>query len=448
MKVLLISANTVRIPYYIYPLGLDYVATAISGRHAVRMADINLAKDQASIMDAIGEFNPDVIGISLRNIDNTDVHETRAFTTQYRDLVDSIRKKSAAVIILGGSGFTIFPAQLMELIGADYGIIGEGERLAQLLDALESGKDASGIPGVIAGNAMQGFPPPLDASFKRTFRKSDIARFYIDRGGMLNLQTKRGCTYNCIYCTYPHIEGSDLRPVPPDEVAATALDLERAGAKYFFITDSAFNCDYEHSSDVARAFKVKGVSIPWGAFLAPTKPPADYYRELRAAGMTHAEFGTEALSAPMLASYRKPFSVDDVLHAHGAAVDAGLFVAHYLLLGGPGETRDTLLQTLENAEGLEKTVIFFFCGIRIYPHTRLYDIALQEGQISESDDLLRPVFYQSRHITSDEIYRTVEEHARGRENWFIGSGGGRTARLVSRLHKQGRTGPLWEHMIR
>src|SRR4030042_3371658 len=112
---------------------------------------------------------------------------------------------------------------------------------------------------------------------------------------MLNLQTKRGCSYNCIYCTYPHIEGSDLRPVPAGEVADTALELERAGAKYFFITDSAFNCDYEHSAEVARAFKEKGVSIPWGAFLAPTRPPSDYYRTLCGAGMTHAEFGTEEI---------------------------------------------------------------------------------------------------------------------------------------------------------
>jgi radical SAM superfamily enzyme YgiQ (UPF0313 family) len=448
MKVLLISANTVRIPYYVYPLGLDYVAGSISDRHTVRIADINLAKDPATLIDVIGEYKPDIIGISLRNIDNTDVHETKAFARQYRDLVDAIRKRSSAVIILGGSGFTIFPEQLMELIGADFGIIGEGERLSQLLDALESGRDVSGIPGVIAGTSKKAFPPPLDKAFRRTFNRSEIAQFYIDRGGMLNLQTKRGCTYNCIYCTYPHIEGADLRPVPAGEVADTALELERAGAKYFFITDSAFNCDYEHSAEVARAFKEKGVSIPWGAFLAPTKPPPDYYRTLRGAGMTHAEFGTEALSAAMLASYRKPFGVDDVRRAHAAAVDAGLHVAHYLLLGGPGETRDTLIQSLRNAEGLERTVIFFFCGIRIYPHTRLYDIALQEGQISESDDLLEPVFYQSRHIASNEIYQIVEEHARGRENWFIGSGGGHTARLVARLHKQGRTGPLWEHMIR
>lgn len=447
MKVLLISANTVRAPYYIYPLGLDYVAGALT-RHEVKRADINPAGGAGSILDSIREFGPDVIGISLRNIDNTDVHESRGYVARYRELVDAIRAHSGAPIVLGGSGFTIFPEQMMKALGADYGIIGEGERMALLLDALEEKKDPAALPGVITRSSGSAYPPPLDSRFGRSFDGGPIAQFYIEHGGMLNLQTKRGCSYNCIYCTYPHIEGSALRPVPADEIADTALSLERAGAKYFFITDSAFNCDYAHSAEVARAFMKKGVAIPWGAFVAPTKPPADYYRLLRDAGMTHAEFGTESLSAPMLASYRKPFGVDDVYEAHRAATGAGLYAAHYLLLGGPGETRDTVEVTLANAERLERTVIFFFCGIRIYPHTKLYDIALEEGQIAAADDLLEPVFYQSREIGSDEIYALVEKRARGRENWFVGAGGRHTTRLVARLHKQGHAGPLWEHMIR
>ncbi|MBP7738369.1 MAG: cobalamin-dependent protein [Spirochaetes bacterium] len=448
MKILLISANTVRVPYYIYPLGLDYVAGALAGKHTVRIADVNLSKKIDPLLDMIREFNPDAIGISLRNIDNTDVNDTRGFIQTYRTQIAEIRTVSRSPIILGGSGFTIFPKQLMAELKADYGIIGEGERLPLLLEAIEAGTDASAIPGVITGTGAEKVPPPLDEPFRRSFIGGDIARFYIDRGGILNLQTKRGCSYNCIYCTYPHIEGSDLRPVPAAEVAQTALELQRMGGKYFFITDSAFNCDYHHSAEVARAFKEKGVSIPWGAFLAPTMPPEGYYRLLRDSAMTHAEFGTESLSNTMLASYRKPFNVKDVLAAHRAALDAGLFVAHYLLLGGPGETRETIGETLDNAEGLDKTVLFFFCGIRIYPHTKLHEIAVREGQIRESDDLLEPVFYQSPGIASDEIMRLVRERAAGRENWFVGTTSASTTRLVSRLHKQGHVGPLWEHMIR
>ena len=274
MKILLISANTVRVPYYIYPLGLDYVAGALAGRHTVKIADINLSKKITTLLDIIRDFGPDVIGLSLRNIDNTDVLDTRGFIQMYRDLITSIRSVSPALIILGGSGFTIFPRQLMSELNADYGIIGEGERLPLLLDAIEKGTDTSGIPGVIAGTGGEKVPPPLDDSFRRSFIGGEIAQFYTARGGILNLQTKRGCSYNCIYCTYPHIEGSSLRPIPAGEVAETALELERMGGKYFFITDSAFNCDYDHSAEVARAFKTRGVTIPWGAFLAPTKPPA------------------------------------------------------------------------------------------------------------------------------------------------------------------------------
>ena len=150
----------------------------------------------------------------------------------------------------------------------------------------------------------------------------------------------------------------------------------------------------------------------------------------------------------MLVSIRKPFNVADVHEAHRAALAARLHIAHYLLLGGPGETRETVMETIGNAKRLEKCVIFFFCGMRIYPHTALYDIALAEGQVSASDDLLEPVFYHSRDIGSDEIYRIVGEEGAGRENWFVGSGGRHTSRLVARLHRQGHTGPLWEHMVR
>ncbi len=448
MKVLLISANTVRVPYCIYPIGLDYVAGSLSPRHEVKIADVNIVNETAAIGKLVDEFGPDIVGLSLRNIDNTDAMDAKGFIRAYRELTDAVRAHTSAPVVLGGSGFTIFPRQLMVALSADYGIIGEGERLDQLLDALEQGTDPALVPGIIMKNIPESSPQPLVLIPRRKFNPGDHDRFYIDRGGMLNLQSKRGCGYNCVYCTYPRIEGSDLRLIPADEVAATALELERAGAKYFFITDSVFNGSYEHSREVARSFKKQGLSIPWGAFFAPTRPPAGYYEELRDAGLTHVEFGTEALSDRMLAALRKPFNAGDVLAAHESARGAALYIAHYLLLGGPGESRDTVAETIENAKRLEKCVIFFFCGIRIYPHTALYDIALAEGQISASDDLLEPVFYQSKDIGSREINRVVSEEGAGRENWFVGSGGRRSARLVARLHKQGHTGPLWEHMIR
>jgi len=238
-----------------------------------------------------------------------------------------------------------------------------------------------------------------------------------------------------------------MRFFAPEEIARQARVLEAAGAKYIFITDSAFNASYEHSLQVARAFKKAGLGIPWGGFFAPTVPPDDYYKTLADAGLTHVEFGTESMNDSMLVNLQKPFNAADVFLAHLSALTAGLHIAHYFLLGGPGENHDSVQSTLENVDRLERAVFFFFCGIRIYPHTALYNTALAQGQISPSQNLIEPVFYRSTFISDSEILQKVEAHADGRLNWLIGAGESKATRILPRLYERGHTGPLWEHLI-
>jgi radical SAM superfamily enzyme YgiQ (UPF0313 family) len=449
MKVLLVSANTLTSPYPIYPLGLDYVRQAISPNHQVKIMDMNLYKDDAALKFVIDEYQPDIIGLSLRNIDNTDITDPKSFTDQYVQLANIIRGCSKALLVLGGSGFTIFAHELMNILKADYGIIGEGERLSLLLDALEKQNDLSEIPGLIVGGSKKAIPDPWINAFPRIFNSDSVhLNYYLNKGGMLNIQTKRGCIFKCVYCTYPHIEGNNLRFAPPHEVAKTAVQFQDAGAKYFFVTDSAFNMDYHHSIQVGKAFQKAGVSIPWGAFFSPTKPPADYYRILADSGLTHVEFGTESLCDPVLVNYRKPFKVIDVFKAHQKAIDAGLYVAHYFLMGGPGESYDSVRETLSNIDNLNKTVLFFFCGMRIYPYTTLYDIALEERQIEKSQSLLEPVFYRCSTIDMKEIAGLIMEKAESLPNWIIGAGGDKTALTLSKMYDRGFSGPLWELLIR
>ncbi|MBU1904149.1 MAG: cobalamin-dependent protein [Proteobacteria bacterium] len=449
MKVLLISANRLKTPYPVYPLGLDYVANAISAEHQVRLVDMNEMENNDPLAEVIYDFLPDVIGLSLRNIDNGDITDPKGYMSEYRELVLTVRGHSDALLVLGGSGFTLFPREIMEALEADYGIVGEGERLSLLLKAIEARKRTSGIPGVIKKGENGIVPWPWNGNLTRRFHEdSSYLQFYLKNGSMLNLQTKRGCNFKCIYCTYPHIEGNKLRLIPPGEVADAAVRIEETGAKYFFVTDSVFNGDYHHSIEVAHAFMRSGVSIPWGAFFAPTKPPEDYYRIMADAGLTHAEFGTESLSDDMLESYRKPFRVDDVFCSHEAARNAGLHVAHYFLLGGPGEDCDSIDKTLSNADNLEGAVLFIFCGIRIYPYTALYDIAVKSAKISETWSLLEPVFYESDAITNEEIILRVKDYGKEKTNWVVGSGGEVTAKIVPRMYARGYYGPLWEHLIR
>lgn len=447
MKVLLVSANTLNAPYPVYPIGLDYVKGALCA-HTVRVFDMNV--DPEGLTAFISRFQPDVVGLSVRNIDNLDVSDSQSFVENYRRIAGEIRTVTRAPLVLGGSGFTIFPREIMRECGADFGITGPGENFAILLDALENKRPLKDIPGVLERDSepykkSEQWRGPIKRDFDS---QADHVPYYIEKGGILNLQTKRGCAFKCVYCTYSEIEGSSLNLFPPDEVAATALELQEAGAQYLYIVDSAFNCDWEHSLEVAQSLRKYGLVIPWGALFTPIAPPRGYFRSLREAGLKHVEFGTDSLSDTVLSSYAKPFRKADVFRAHESALEAGLHIAHFFLPGGPGESRQTLDETLASAEGLRRSVLFFFCSMRIYPLTRLYEIAIEEGFIERSRDISRPIFYESRLLEGLDPQTIIRDHSRGRLNWVIGSGGETALTAVDRMHQRGLSGPLWEYLIR
>ncbi len=451
MKVLLISVNRSAFPYPVYPLGLDHVAGAISPPHAVRILDL-CPLPAASVLDeverAVREGTPDAVGLSIRNIDSNDATAVEEFFSPVRAVVDRIRAATRAPVVLGGAGFTIFPDELMRLLGADYGVVGEGEQALALLDALAAGRSPEGLPGVAVKGRPAPAPSPLRCDLPRRAAPgvNGALGFYAARGGVLNLQTQRGCPFRCVYCTYPGIEGRAARRLAADDVARTALELQGAGARYLFVTDSVFNGDPEHADAVAAAFARAGVRVPWGAFFAPPRPPDGFYARMARAGCSHVELGTEALSDRMLARIRKTFRVEDVLAAHRAARAAGLHVAHFLLLGGPGETRETVDETLDAAEALSDAALFFFCGMRVYPGTELERIARREGQL-DGGSLLAPVFYEPPGFPLAEIAAHVERRADGRLNWIVGAGAGRASALIARLHERGQAGPLWEKLV-
>ncbi|MBI5487878.1 MAG: cobalamin B12-binding domain-containing protein [Deltaproteobacteria bacterium] len=447
MKVLLVSTNRSAVPFPVYPLGLDFVAGALADRHEVTLLDL-LADERLDALEAtLRSSVPDVVGLSIRNVDNTDGTNPEGFVEDARRAAASVRRASGARVVLGGSGFGIFPAELLAATGADAGIVGEGERVGALLDAWERGADAAGLPGVVLRDAPVLRTGPWQGPRRRRWRaEAPHVAFYLRHGGMLNLQSRRGCPHACTYCTYPLLEGRASRPVPPRDVAAEARALQDAGARFLFFADSTFNVDPPHNLAVAAALRAAEVRLPWGAFFAPSAPERGYFGSLAAAGLTHVEFGTESLSAPMLTSFGKWFSPDDVREAHAAARAAGLNVAHYFLLGGPGETAATLSETLEGAERLDRCARFFFPAPRIFPDTPLARRAQAEGRLRPGHELLPPTFYRC-DVPAEEILGMVRARAAGRLDWVAGSGGERLARVAVRLHARGETGPLWERLI-
>nr|MBP9650681.1 cobalamin-dependent protein [Syntrophaceae bacterium] len=197
-KVLLISANRMKKPYPVYPLGLDYVAGALKPRYQTKILDMNFCPSLDMLGVQVREYEPDYIGFSIRNIDNTDLMSPRGFLSDYQDMIGIIRMQSKAPLILGGSGYTVFPLEFFRALGADFGVAGEGERLSLLLDTLEQKGNAASIPGVITSETSSVRYLPWKGDLHRVFDPdAEYTKFYISYGGMLNLQTKRGCPFRC-----------------------------------------------------------------------------------------------------------------------------------------------------------------------------------------------------------------------------------------------------------
>ena len=175
MKLLLLSANTTKYPYPVYPLGLDYIAGALTPRHEVRILDMHVVGGVEHLADAIRDFDPDCIGLSIRNIDNVDTLASKSFVQGYERIIRFIRGCKKVPVVIGGSGFSIFPGELMALLEADFGVVGEGEFLGLLLDVLEKGTVVADLPGIIrrGGNIRE--PVPWTGAVKRQFLPGDTA---------------------------------------------------------------------------------------------------------------------------------------------------------------------------------------------------------------------------------------------------------------------------------
>src|SRR5215470_6840963 len=129
MRVLLISANTEQLPDPVFPLGAAYMATVAEQHgHTVATYDCCFASDaRAGLAAALSDFAPDAVGISLRNLDSSAYPQTTSYVPDYRSLVETVRGATPAPIVLGGAGFTVMPGTLMRWLGADVGVVGEGE---------------------------------------------------------------------------------------------------------------------------------------------------------------------------------------------------------------------------------------------------------------------------------------------------------------------------------
>jgi radical SAM superfamily enzyme YgiQ (UPF0313 family) len=440
--ILLISCNLAEEPYPVFPLGLAMVARAAERRgHTVHLWD-PLVEGQPleRAADAARALHPDLIGISIRNIDNINSSGLVSYAGPCRALVRALRAVSSAPVVLGGAGFSLCAGPIMHLTGADYGIVGEGETaFCELIDQLAAGQAPK-------DNIIFPQAPLPGESFGLPLRPPRWADFYLKAGGMLNVQSKRGCPHRCAYCSYPTLEGHAYRFRPAGDVVDEIERLKNeAGADYFAFTDSVFNDARGHYLQIAEEMVRRGLTIPWMAFFRPQRFTREEVALLKCSGLACVEWGTDCSTDSTLAAMQKNFTWTEVEHANALFNEFGIFGTHFIIFGGPGETERTVAEGLANIERLERCVVLAYCGVRILPATRVRDLAIKEGMIQPDDDLLEAKFYVSPQVTMEGLNKALTASFGTRIDRIWPPD--RDLEKVRIFHQMGTRGPIWDLLL-
>jgi len=447
-KFLLLSANQLLEPYPVYPVGISYLATYLQKNIPsieVFTFDMNIHTSEM-LVRFLNEKKPDYIGVSIRNIDGANSFDRASFIPDYERIIDLIKNNSSAPLILGGSGFSLYAEILFSRFKADFAIKGEGEiALAELLRCLENNIDYRHIEGLlyweqgkIIVNSRKTFLSNLSVHFE-----NELIDYYWKNSGMLSIQTKRGCYHNCIYCSYPLIEGKNVRFSDIEEIVDNIERLKKEkNTDYIFFTDSLFNLNREKTMQLAEKMINRNLNIRWAAYFSPSNLTDEEMALYKKSGLTHIEFGSESFSDIQLSNYGKSFTFDAVLKTSELALKHNVFYAHFLILGGYGETEQTLDETFENSKLLRYTALFPFVGMRIYPGTVLQEYAIRDGVVSADDPLLEPRFY----ISPDFNQATLKERARQTGKAWIFQDDISEREIQMFKLKRKKKGLLWEYL--
>ncbi len=432
---MLILINTNRMLPPIAPIGLDYIY------HAAQEAALPVEILDLCLVDHPGEaiaawfqsHQPRLIGLTLRNVDDCFWPSGKSFLPDLAEIIATIRQHSEAPIVLGGVGFSIFAREVMEYLPVEFGIHGDGEQaMVELYRQLTGTRQYDRVPGLLWRQGGQLFrnPPAWPKKLVVPVQRDGVDNVtYFRRGGQIGLETKRGCPRGCIYCADPLAKGNFSRLRAPAAVADEVENLLAQEIDVLHLCDAEFNIPRSHALEVCQEMirRRLGDRVRWYAYLAAVPFDDELARAMRQAGCVGINFTVDSASPSMLQRYNQPHRPEDIERTVQLCRQHGITVMIDLLLGGPGETRETLAETIRFMKQIHPDCIGAGLGVRLYPGTNITDQVAKRIDWNTSSairrhykgpiNLLQPTFYISEQL-GDHPAEYVREVIAGDTRFF------------------------------
>jgi len=417
-KVLLVNTNQMKPP--VVPLALDYLACALKkDNFEVDLLDLCFATDWVPEIDRyLAQNSVLAIAATLRNTDDCHFGGQEFFIPRFKEITDHLKAKTSVPLILGGVGFSVMPEAILEYCGLDLGIWGEGEySLPLLLRKMAAGEDYHQVPGLVyrVGERfnrnrqrylrLDDMPPPERSAL-------DNRRYHAE-GGMGAIETKRGCAQKCIYCADPLGKGRVVRCRSPQSVADEVAALREMGVDHFHLCDSEFNLPLAHARGVCLEIIRRGLGskVKWYAYCSPVPFDEELATLFQKAGCAGINFGADSGNDFMLRTLGRNFKVEDLARTAQICHRQGLVFMYDLLQGGPGETRESLRESIDAMKRLSPSRVGASIGVRVFPGTKLASLVRKQGPIGKNpnlqgviqgnEDFFAPIFYLSSALGAD-----------------------------------------------
>jgi len=383
MRVLLVNPNRYHFPPVI-PVGIEYLSGfLVSHNIQFRVLDLCFCNEpEDELYHTLESYDPDIAAISVRQTDTVLYHQNVFFLPEIQKYT-GICKSFGCITVLGGSGFSIMPEEILRYTGADHGISGPGEHsFIRLIRSIENG---TGSPELMDGYAD--YPATV-----RDHRREIVVDYssYLGNEGIVGFRTQIGCDGKCMFCTE-----ADKKVIfhDPGTVGQEINMLVRQGYENFHLCDSEFNLSIEHCIEVCKAIESTSGPVRWSLYMKPEPFSEDLFRCLYHSGADMLTLSMDTLDT----SNHFLGMIGDFLYL---ANKYRLKVAVDLSTGFPYEDMQnakTMIDFLENQPVQTVGVNFFY---RVYPGTGLYLLIkyhndLQQYLInsSDNDDFLLPVFF-------------------------------------------------------
>ncbi len=313
-------------------------------------------------------------------------------------------------VIVGGPHVTAVPGKTLSLFGAiDVAVIGEGERtILDLLDTLGRGGDLSTVRGIafrreggVTVTPPRPFVEDLDSLPIPAYDLlPDLARLYrpaahnFKRLPSTSMITSRGCPGRCIFCDLKTFGNRCRRNSIPYTMRVVERLISDFGIRDVRIPDDTFVIDRAHVLSFCGEIVRRGLDISWSCQARVNLVDPELLRAMRRAGCWQVDYGIESGSRKILETLRKGITPAQALRALRWTRDAGIQAKGYFMIGSPGETPETIRETIAFARkaALDSFQVSFFTP---FPGSPVYDEIARHGVLEEkwgSMSIWNPVF--------------------------------------------------------